>query len=171
MDVTWPEELPFQVALGYKPNAEIAEDFSLSEDEFARIYGMEVFRKQVLEYKLRITEEGVGTKLLAQVASGRVIEKMMKLANDLDVSGGVRLDALKTVLHIAGIDTDNAEKSGDAFSAGGMLLQIMPPQVSVAQGPTDVEQLERAPDTIDTGFLEMGPETWAADSDEEGDDD
>jgi hypothetical protein len=154
MDVTWPEELPFQVALGWKPNSEIAEDFALSDQEFKRIYAQPAFKEQVRGYKLRITEEGIGTKLLAQVASGKAIEKMMKLANDIGVAGAVRLDALKTVLRIAGTDPDKAENTGDAFSAGGMLLQILPPTAPRAPEPVLVG-VEAPTETIDTGWLEV----------------
>ena len=134
----YPRGLVLDLALKSAPVADLLDAYDISTEAFREIARNPVFRRDMLEMRDKLKEEGFSFRLKAQAQAEQYLQQAWKLVHDGNTPSNVRADLIKWTTKVAGLEP---RPSDPQFSSSG----------SVTFLPQLAEQLKSMPD----GELEM----------------
>lgn len=135
-DLGLAQQLAFEIALDWKPVAEVFADHGISESDGLHYLNDERFQAQIARYHTELQDRGDLFKIRASIAAGRTVEVVYRIAHSQDVSANTRLDAAKTLAKWGG--HEDSAKTPQALNPGiNLVMNILP--------PTDIQPVQSIP--------------------------
>lgn len=150
MSASYPRGLALDLALEVGTLKEILESYDITPERFKRILQNTAFRQEFEAHKESVATEGWSFKKKAQAQAELYLNLTYRLATSDQTPAAVRLDAIKSTVKWAGLDTP----PGSANKEAALIPEIVEQLKTLTDGELEVRVMQlvmrRAPPAAPT---------------------